>query len=122
MTINFSAQPKLSTLLREFPLPVANAANATLTMLYRQVGHRIRTEVLRDQHATYGERIVASLMRQLSWTYFLALLPLKELPIPHGAAPERNDAGKTAGGSRAFARQDRNPTGRWRAYGVTIVG
>jgi predicted nuclease of restriction endonuclease-like (RecB) superfamily len=74
----------------------------------------IRTEVLRDQRATYGERIVASLgrqlsaeygagfadknlrrmlqfaevfpeekivvslIRQLSWTHFLALLPLKD--------------------------------------------
>jgi predicted nuclease of restriction endonuclease-like (RecB) superfamily len=91
---------------------VASTANATLTMLYWQVGQRIRTEVLRDQRATYGERIVASvgrqlsaeygagfeeknlrrmmrfselfpdqqivasLMRQLSWTHFLELLPL----------------------------------------------
>ena len=69
-TINFSAQPKLSTLLREFPLTVASATNATLTMMYRQVGHRIRTEVLRDQHATYGEQIVVSLIRQLSGHIF----------------------------------------------------
>lgn len=93
---------------------VASTANATLTMLYWKVGQRIRTEVLRDQRAAYGERIVASvgrqlsaeygagfeeknlrrmmrfseafpdqqivasLMRQLSWTHFLELLPLKE--------------------------------------------
>ena len=93
---------------------VASTANATLTMLYWQVGQRIRTEVLRDQRATYGERIVVSvgrqlsaeygagfadknlrrmlqfaevfpdekivvsLIRQLSWTHFLALLPLKD--------------------------------------------
>jgi predicted nuclease of restriction endonuclease-like (RecB) superfamily len=94
---------------------VASTANATLTMLYWQVGQRIRTEVLRDQRAAYGERIVASvgrqlsteygtgfadknlrrmmqfaevfpdeqivvsLIRQLSWTHFLALLPLKDV-------------------------------------------
>jgi predicted nuclease of restriction endonuclease-like (RecB) superfamily len=93
---------------------VASTANATLTMLYWQVGQRIRTETLRDQRAAYGERIVASvgrqlsaeygagfeeknlrrmmrfsevfpdqkivasLMRQLSWTHFLELLPLKD--------------------------------------------
>ena len=93
---------------------VASTANATLTMLYWQVGQRIRTEILRDQRATYGERIVASvgrqlsseygaafaeknlrrmmrfsdvfpdqqivasLMRQLSWTHFLELLPIKD--------------------------------------------
>jgi predicted nuclease of restriction endonuclease-like (RecB) superfamily len=92
----------------------ASTANATLTMLYWQVGQRIRTEVLRDQRAAYGEQIVvsvgrqlsaeygqgfegknlrrmmrfselfpdeqivASLMRQLSWTHFLELLPLKD--------------------------------------------
>jgi len=83
-------------------------------MLYWQVGVRIRIEILRDKRATYGERIVASvgrqlsheygkgfeaknlrrmirfsevfadekivasLMRQLSWTHFLELLPLKD--------------------------------------------
>jgi hypothetical protein len=93
---------------------VASTANATLTMLYWQVGQRIRTEVLRDQRAIYGERIVASLgrqlsveygkgfeeknlrrmmrfteifpeeqivaslMRQLSWTHFVELLPIKD--------------------------------------------
>ncbi|MEO8017427.1 MAG: PDDEXK nuclease domain-containing protein [Pseudomonadota bacterium] len=93
---------------------VASTANAVLTMLYWQVGQRIRAEVLRNQRAIYGEqvvasvgrqlsaeygagfaeknlrrmirfaeifpdqKIVASLMRQLSWTHFLELLPLKE--------------------------------------------
>jgi predicted nuclease of restriction endonuclease-like (RecB) superfamily len=83
-------------------------------MLYWQVGQRMRTEVLRDKRAAYGQQIVvsvgrqlsseygkgfedknlrrmmrffevfpdqqivASLMRQLSWTHFLELLPLKD--------------------------------------------
>ncbi len=93
---------------------VASTANATLTMLYWQVGRRIRTEVLREKRAAYGEQIVASvgrqlsaeygkgfedknlrrmmrfsevfpdeqivasLMRQLSWTHFRELLPFKD--------------------------------------------
>jgi hypothetical protein len=93
---------------------VASTANATLTMLYWQVGQRIRTDVLREKRANYGEQIVASLgrqlsaeygsgfadknlrkmirfsevfpdgqivaslMRQLSWTHFRELLPLKD--------------------------------------------
>ncbi|MCL2831252.1 MAG: PDDEXK nuclease domain-containing protein [Betaproteobacteria bacterium] len=93
---------------------VAQTANATLTMLYWHVGHRIRREVLKDQRAEYGEQIVStlstqlvndygqgfgaknlarmiqfaevfpdeeivvSLSRQLSWTHFIALIPLKQ--------------------------------------------
>ena len=83
-------------------------------MLYWQVGQRIRSEILREKRAAYGERIVvslgrqlsaeygkgfeeknlrrmmrfselfpdqkivASLMRQLSWTHFLELLPVRD--------------------------------------------
>ncbi len=45
---------------------VAQAANATLTMLYWQIGKRIRHEVLDAKRADYGQRIVAALGRQLS--------------------------------------------------------
>jgi len=93
---------------------VAQAANATLTMLYWQVGQRIRQEVLKDGRASYGEEIlptlsaklardygqgfsarnlarmiqfaevfpdeaiVATLSRQLSWSHFIEILPLKQ--------------------------------------------
>jgi predicted nuclease of restriction endonuclease-like (RecB) superfamily len=92
---------------------VARAVDSALVMLYWQVGHRIRQDVLKQKRADYGkqivsavgrqlagefgrgfesknvrrmiqfaevfpEEIVVSLMRQLSWTHFLALIPLKE--------------------------------------------
>lgn len=93
---------------------VTSAVNATLTLLYWRIGQRIRTEILGNRRAEYGERIVVSvgrqlsfeygagfaeknlrrtmqfaevfpdeqivvsLIRQLSWTHFLALLPLKD--------------------------------------------
>jgi len=93
---------------------VAQTANATLTMLYWHVGKRIRSEVLRDGRAEYGEQIlatlsqelvrdygrgfnisaltrmvkfteafpdeniVATLSRQLSWSHFIEILPLKQ--------------------------------------------
>lgn len=93
---------------------VAQTANSTLTLLYWQVGQRIRREVLGDGRADYGEQIVStlstqlmrdygqgfgaknlarmiqfsevfpdenivvSLVRQLSWTHFIALIPLKK--------------------------------------------
>ena len=44
---------------------VAVAANAALTMLYWQLGRRVRTEVLEGRRAEYGEQIVAAVGRQL---------------------------------------------------------
>jgi predicted nuclease of restriction endonuclease-like (RecB) superfamily len=92
----------------------AVAVNSGLTLLYWRIGKRIRTNMLGDQRAAYGEglipslathlssefgrgfeeknlrrmmqfaeiyqqeEIVVSLIRELSWTHFLVLLPLKE--------------------------------------------
>ena len=93
---------------------VAQMVNAGLTMLYWQVGQRIRQDTLNEKRAEYGEKIVVSLsrqlekefgrgfaeknlrrmvqfaevfpdrkivvslIRQLSWTHFLALIPIEE--------------------------------------------
>lgn len=93
---------------------VASVVNATLTLLYWRVGHRIRVEILQGERAEYGQRIVStvsgqlladhgqsfsvknlqrmiqfaevfddekivvSLIRQLSWTHFIALIPMKD--------------------------------------------
>jgi excinuclease UvrABC ATPase subunit len=56
---------------------VATTINANLTLLYWRIGNRIIVEVLRGERAFYGQQIVVSLIRQLSWTHFIALLPLK---------------------------------------------
>ncbi|MGE3151565.1 MAG: YhcG family protein [Nitrospiraceae bacterium] len=92
----------------------ARMVNAGLTLLYWQVGSRIRRELLKEKRADYGERmvsslgrqlesefgkgfaeknlrrmiqfaevfpnreIVVSLIRQLTWTHFIALIPLKD--------------------------------------------
>lgn len=110
-------QPLLSD-LRELIVSarrqVAQTINAGLTMLYWQVGDRIRRETLKEKRAEYGAEIVqslsaqlevefgtgfaeknlrrmvqfaevfpdrsivVSLLRQLSWTHFIALIPLKD--------------------------------------------
>jgi predicted nuclease of restriction endonuclease-like (RecB) superfamily len=93
---------------------VAQAVNAALVLLYWQVGHRIRTEVLGSKRAGYGEeilptlsaklvpefgegfstrnlarmirfaevfpdqQIVSTLSRQLGWSHFVEIVPLKE--------------------------------------------
>ena len=93
---------------------VAVTVNAGLTILYWQIGSRIRQDILKEKRADYGKEIVAtlsrqltgdygnnfneknlrrmiqfaevfpdkeivvSLIRQLSWTHFIALIPLKD--------------------------------------------
>lgn len=93
---------------------VASTVNASLTLLYWQIGFRIRSELLQNERAEYGkrivvtlsrqlvldygngftdknlhrmiqfaevfsdEKIVVSLMRQLSWSHFTALLTIKD--------------------------------------------
>lgn len=43
----------------------ATAVNSALVLLYWQVGHRIRTEVLGSKRADYGDQIVPTLSAQL---------------------------------------------------------
>jgi hypothetical protein len=52
-------------LIRQTREGVAQAVNAALVLLYWQVGHRIRTEILRERRAAYGEQIVPTLSAQL---------------------------------------------------------
>ena len=60
----------LVTDLRELILSVrqtvARGVNAALVMLYWKIGQRIRTELLRDKRAEYGEEIVATVSQQLT--------------------------------------------------------
>ena len=45
---------------------VAATVNAELTMLYWRIGSRIRTEVLQNERAEYGEQIVVTVSQQLT--------------------------------------------------------
>src|SRR5712692_7054404 len=45
---------------------VARTVNSGLTLLYWQIGSRIRTDILREKRAGYGEQIVYALSAQLS--------------------------------------------------------
>src|SRR4051794_38876601 len=109
---------KLITDLRELieatRAGVAQAVNSALVLLYWQVGHRIRPEVLGSRRAAYGQEIlstvskelvaiygngfsvpnlsrmvrlvelfpdrevVATLARELGWSHFVEILPLKD--------------------------------------------
>ena len=62
------------------------AVNVGLTALCWQIGNRIRREILGKERATYGEQIVATLWRQLSWSHFRELLRLAK-PIRANSTP-----------------------------------
>jgi DUF1016 N-terminal domain len=57
---------ELRQLINETRNRVAASVNSELTMLYWHIGSRIRTEVLQNERAEYGEQIVATVSRQLT--------------------------------------------------------
>ena len=60
----------IKTLIGESKQALAVAVNATLSMLYWQIGRRINEEVEgKDRTEMYGKEIVATLWRQLSEEY-----------------------------------------------------
>ena len=59
---------------------VAATANYELTAMYWHIGNRINSEVLGNERAEYGKQIVAQVARQLSWSHFLIVMPMKTSP------------------------------------------
>jgi predicted nuclease of restriction endonuclease-like (RecB) superfamily len=59
----------LGEMIKAAQQQVAVAANASLTTLYWEVGHRVRTEVLDERRAEYGAGIVAAVGRELETRY-----------------------------------------------------
>jgi hypothetical protein len=50
---------------------VAQAVNAGLTILYWEIGRRIRQDTHEEKRAAYGKEVVAALRRQLGRTQFV---------------------------------------------------
>ena len=67
-------QPSILTEVRELILTarerVAQAVNAGLTMLYWQIGTRIRQDILKEKRAEYGEEILQTLSARLLFEFF----------------------------------------------------
>ena len=59
----------LRQLIQQAQRNAATTVNVSLTMLYWHIGKRIHREVLGQQRADYGERIVATLSRQSAAEY-----------------------------------------------------
>lgn len=104
----------LQQLIRQAREQVARAVNSALVLLYWEIGHRIRSEILGNKRAGYGDEIlptlsaklvpefgegygvrnlarmiklvevypnrpiVATLSRQLGWSHFVEIIPLKD--------------------------------------------
>jgi len=68
---------RAAEVIEEGQAAAARQANLALTLTFWRLGRLVGEEVLGSERAAYGEQIVVSLGRQLSWTHFRALLPLK---------------------------------------------
>jgi len=53
---------------------VSVTVNTGLTILYWQIGNRIRQDILKEKRAEYGKEIVATLSQQLSWSHFVEII------------------------------------------------
>ena len=60
---------ELKTLIHHARERAAYAVNAEQTLLYWNIGVRIRQDILKEERAPYGEKIVATLSQQLGEEY-----------------------------------------------------
>ena len=68
-TFNEKLFNELSSLIEQSKQRIAVVANSTLTLLFWQVGKRINDEVLNNERAEYGKKIVPTLSAQLENKY-----------------------------------------------------
>lgn len=66
---NDNLASEIKSLIVESKQQVSVAVNATITILYWNIGKKINNEILKDRRAEYGKQIVATLWRQLSNDY-----------------------------------------------------
>lgn len=60
---------EIKTLIAESKQQLAVAVNATLTSLYWHIGKRINEEILNEQRAEYGKKIIDNISKQLELEY-----------------------------------------------------
>ena len=57
---------------------VAVGVNVTLLLRNWSIGSRIRKDILGEERAPYGKKIVATLSQQLSWSHFVELIKVDD--------------------------------------------
>lgn len=68
----------VDVLIQNAKIRVASVANSEITVLFWHIGNRINHDILINERAEYGKQIVATLSRQLSWSHFVELIPIKD--------------------------------------------
>ena len=66
---NLDLVKEISLYLEESKQQLAITVNATLSLLYWQIGKRINEEILQNQRAEYGKEIISALSEQLTIDY-----------------------------------------------------
>ena len=66
---NLDLVKEISLYIEESKQQLAITVNATLSLLYWQIGKRINEEILQNQRAEYGKEIVSALSEQLTIDY-----------------------------------------------------
>ena len=66
LTPNNELFTEIQILITQAKQQATVAVNASLTMMYWQIGQRIKQEILTGERAEYGKQIVATLSRQLT--------------------------------------------------------
>lgn len=69
LTSSLPLAAELKALIEQSRRNVASAVNAELTVLYWNVGRRINADVLGNERAEYGKRVVADLAQELTAEY-----------------------------------------------------
>ena len=69
MTTNEVLMSDVRTLIENAKSRVARVVNSEMTMLYWNIGKRIKDEILQDERAEYGEQVVKSLSTSLAAEY-----------------------------------------------------
>jgi predicted nuclease of restriction endonuclease-like (RecB) superfamily len=59
----------IKTLIEQSKQQIAVAVNSTITMLYWQIGSRIKTDILQNKRAEYGQEIIKQLAIKLTEQY-----------------------------------------------------
>jgi predicted nuclease of restriction endonuclease-like (RecB) superfamily len=67
--IKFTLFEDISQLIEAAKSHITRKVNSTLITLYWQIGQRIHKEILREERAKYGEKIIKQLAQQLSISY-----------------------------------------------------
>lgn len=87
----------LRRIIEETRSSLAQTVNAGQTMLYWRIGKRITQDILHGERARYGDRIVSTVSRQLSWSHFKTLIHIE------------NNYNATRGGNMAKQRNYWSP-------------